>query len=488
MKNKPKSRRGSLTQHLTAYTISELAPLIEQGEVRSLEVTQAYLERITTYDPLLVSYATVTEQLALRMAQQADDLQANGTYTGPLHGIPLGLKDLFDVQGVPTTACSPALLDNIAQEDATVVQKLKAGTAVLLGKQTMGEWAMKADNSNPLSGTCRNPWNTDCDPGGSSGGSAVAVAAGLAAASLGTDSGGSTRIPAAFCGIVGFKPTLGRISNRGVIPLSWSLDTAGLFTRSVEDAALLLQQLAGFDPQDPYTSNMPVPDYRSTLKNGVRGWNIAFARAPFLNEDEQLQPDIAEAFEQALHVFERLGARLHEVEPPADSRVRSLNGLLLTCDAAAYHYERLQKQPEAYSDSVRESLTYGAAIASIEYARARHEQTRIRRSMQRFFADYDLLLTPTTPVVSPPLAETQAEKEQRAGLNCFTAAWNLTGLPALTLPCGFSKTGLPIGLQIVGNAWNEPRILCAATAYEQACEWSAQQPALHLPTTQEEEQ
>ena len=459
---------------LTELTLTEAAELIKTGKLSPVDLIEAHLMRIERLDPQLNCFITLTAQQALEQARQAEAAIHRGGYLGSLHGIPLAVKDLYESAGVRTTAGSTFFADYVPEEDCAAVQKLKAAGAVNLGKLNLHEIALGVTNNNPHYGACHNPWQLERSPGGSSGGSGAALAAGLCMGSLGTDTGGSIRIPASLSGIVGLKPTFGRVSVRGVIPLSWNLDHAGPMARRVRDAALLLQVIAGYDPADPYSVNVPVEDYVSGLEGGVRGWRVAMASDDFFQRADE---EVLAAVRLAAKVFSELGAQVEEVEVP-DGRAAALaNGLMTTSDAAAFHWERLETQPQGFGEDVLQRLQSGAGFSSTEYILARRDQTILRYQFERFFEDYDILLTATTPIPAPALEGPDAV-EQAGKLTRFTAPFNLTGLPALSLPCGFTREGLPVGLQIVGPPWAEARVLRAGYAYEQASEWHTRSPAL----------
>jgi len=462
---------------LSHLTLAEASDLLLRREISSHELAQATLKRIERLDPLLNSYITVTEETALRQARQADAaLQAaergQATLIGPLLGVPIGLKDLYETAGIRTTMGSTFFRENVPQEDAFVVQRLYEGGAVLVGKHNMHEIALGVTNVNPHYGPCRNPWNRARVTGGSSGGSAAALAAGLCLGALGSDTGGSIRIPAALCGVVGLKPTYGRVSVRGVMPLSWNLDHAGPMARRVLDVAILLQMIAGYDVDDPYCADVPADDYLAHLREGVRGWRVGLASDEFFR---QCEPDVLAAFQAAARVFEDLGANVEEIELRGARKAALANGLVTPTDASVLHRERLQSQPEGFGADVRLRLQNGAATALTDYILARQAQVILRRQLEWMFEDYDILLTPTTPVTAPRI-EGQDAIEQARRLTRFTAPFNLTGLPALSIPCGFDETGLPIGLQIIGPPWAEARVLRAGNAYEQATDWHTRVP------------
>jgi aspartyl-tRNA(Asn)/glutamyl-tRNA(Gln) amidotransferase subunit A len=458
---------------LTAFTITEATELLMARKISPVELTQAYLDRIAQVNPRLNSFITITADKALQQARQAEEQIQRGELHGPLQGIPLALKDLYETRGVRTTAGSKFFTDNFPSEDAVTVQKLESVGAILLGKLNMHEIALGVTNVNPHFGPCRNPWDTALITGGSSGGSGAALAAELCMGSLGSDTGGSIRIPASLCGVVGFKPTYGRVSLRGVIPLSWNLDHAGPMARRVRDAGLLLQAIAGYDAYDPYSANVFVDDYLDALDGGVRGWRVALADDEFFNA--QTDPEVHRLVHEAANVFSNLRASVEAVPFPQAREAAMANGLMTPSDAAAFHRQRLSEHPEYFGDDVRQRLQTGAAYTSTDYILARRTQTLLRHQFTQFFEKYDLLLTPTTVVPAPSIEGPDAVEQARM-LTRFTAPFNLTGLPALSLPCGFTRQGLPVGLQIVAPPWTEARILRAAYAFEQATEWHLRRP------------
>ncbi len=467
---------------LQQLTLAEAARKIQVKELSPRELALACAERIQSLDPLLDCFITRTLDTALEQARRAESEIRSGNYRGPLHGIPLAIKDLYETAGVRTTAGSRFFADYLPQEDAQVIQKLKNAGAVFLGKLNMHEIALGVTNVNPHYGPCHNPWSLERASGGSSGGSAAAVAAGLCMGSLGSDTGGSIRIPASLCGVVGLKPTYGRVSLRGVIPLSWNLDHAGPLARSVRDAAILLQAIAGYDAQDPASENVPVPDYLAGLEAGVRDWRIGLANDDFFTKSD---PQVWQAIQAAADVFRGLGAQVIPVELPEAHQAAQANGLMVQSDAAAFHQERLATRPEDFGTDVLQRLQSGAALTSSEYSQARRTQTLFRRRCEMLFETIDLLITPATPVTAPPIEGPDAVEQARR-LTRFTAPFNLAGLPALSLPAGFAGQGppeeieLPVGMQLVAPAWSETRLLCGAYAYEQATPWHQRQPQLPI--------
>jgi aspartyl-tRNA(Asn)/glutamyl-tRNA(Gln) amidotransferase subunit A len=459
---------------LNYLSLTEAAKSIRDQDLSPVELTRAYIDRINQFEPQLNCFITQTPQAALERARDAELEIKRGEYRGPLHGIPFALKDLFETQGIRTTAGSLFYTDWIPEEDGAVVQRLNSAGMVNLGKLNMHEIALGVTNNNPHYGACHNPWKLDRTPGGSSGGSGAALAAGMCMGALGSDTGGSIRIPAALCGVVGLKPTYGRVSLRGVVPLSWNLDHPGPMARRVSDVAVILQIIAGFDPEDPASLDVTVPDYLAQLEGSVRGWRVALAEDNFFSKAD---PEVLEAVRAAADVFASLGAHISQVEFPGAYEAAKSNGLMTTSDAAAFHYERLQAQREKFGVDVRQRLETGAAFTSGEYILARRTQTILRRQFEHFFDEFDLLLTATTPIAAPPLEGPDAV-EQASRLTRFTSPFNLTGLPAISLPCGFTGLGLPIGLQIITRPLGEAALLRAANAYEGASEWHLRRPDL----------
>jgi aspartyl-tRNA(Asn)/glutamyl-tRNA(Gln) amidotransferase subunit A len=463
---------GEVNMNLTQLTLSEASDLLHQRQISPLEMTRACLERIELLDGRLHCFITLTAISALEQARQAEADIRKGK-TGELRGIPLALKDMFETARVRTTAGSKIFTAFVPEKDAAAVEKLISAGAVMLGKLNLHEIALGVTNENPHYGDCLNPWDENHISGGSSGGAAAALAAGLCFGALGTDTGGSIRIPSSLCGVVGLKPTRGRVSLRGVIPLSWSLDHAGPMARRVRDVAILYKAIAGYDPGDPFSVKVPVKDVLTHLADGVQGWRVALARDSYFDDADA---DVLEAVQQAAVVFEGLGAQVSEVPFPGASEAAQFNALITQSEAAAFHHDRLASQPEDFGEDVLKRLRAGAAYTSFETILARAAQPVLRRQIERFFESYDILLTPTTPI-SAPLRGGDAVERARL-LTRFTAPFNLTGLPALSLPCGFAKNGLPVGLQIVSRPWADAEVLRVGQAYEQSTEWHLRQPGL----------
>lgn len=461
---------------LAALTLSQTAVYIQSGEISPLELTRAYLERIERLNPQLNCYLTVTSEQALDQASIAENEIRRGAYRGPLHGIPIGLKDLFDTAGILTTAGSRLFADRIPQQDAAVVTRLCQAGAILVGKHNLHEIALGVTNENPHFGDCRNPWDTARSPGGSSGGSAAALAAGLCLGAMGTDTGGSIRIPSALCGTVGLKPTFGRVSRRGLLPLSETLDHAGPMARRVADVAILLNAIAGYDPYDPYSARQEVEDFHARMQFELAGWQIALAGGEYF---ERAEPEIVAAVRNAAAQFEALGARVSRIELPLAHQASRANSLITTAEAAAHYQDTLLLQPEVFGPDVLQRLRQGQAAATTDYVRARQEQVALRQEFAELFQHYDLLLTPTTAIVAP-LRGTEDAVTRAKELLHDTSPFNLTGLPAISLPGGVTEQGLPIGLQIVAPHWAEARLLSAAYAYEQSTTWHQRWPELEV--------
>ncbi len=460
---------------LSAIDLFTALEQLRRREFSAVELTEACLRRIERLNPAINAFITVTPERARREAVQADALLAadpSRLAQFALPGMPVALKDLFETAGIRTTAGSKFFADHIPAEDAEVVRKLKLSGCVVLGKTNTHEVALGVTGVNPHFGAVKNPWDLTRVTGGSSSGSAAAVATGMCLAALGTDTGGSIRIPASLCGVVGLKPTYGRVSTRGVIPLSWNLDHVGPLTRTARDAAMMLAAMAGFDPHDPASADVPVEDDLVHLEEGVRGWRVALAAGEYV---EASDPQVLAGVAEAAQVFRDLGAQVEKVEIPWLADQALANGRMVQADGAAFHRERLAERPDRFGADVRQRLETGAALTSSEYALARRTQVEGRRRFEMFFQKFDILLLPTTPIPAPPIEGTQAVEAARR-LTRFTAPFNLAGLPALSLPCGFTGDAMPIGLQIVSKHWGEAKALQAGHAFEQATGWHKRRP------------
>jgi aspartyl-tRNA(Asn)/glutamyl-tRNA(Gln) amidotransferase subunit A len=461
---------------LCFLSITQLAEQIRKRTVSPVEVTRAYLGRIQTLDSKLNSYITVTAEHALQEAKAAEVQIRAGTYLGPLHGIPLAHKDIIATKSIKTTCASKVLKDQVPDYDATVIERFHAAGSVLLGKLNMNEFA--TITPSPYFGRVNNPWNVERTPGGSSSGSGVAVATGLCAGSLGTDTGGSIRIPAAFCGIVGLKATHGRISLFGVTPLSWSLDHVGPMTRTVQDTALMLQALAGYDARDLGSSDAPVSDYTAKLTGEIKGLRLGVPSRFF---PEYTDPEVKKAFDASVKVLAGLGAQVEEVTLPALDDVWPIAQVIMNGEANVWHEPYLQTQAEDYAPQVRKFLERGKPTLATDYVKAQRARAQFRQEMLAACANIDALLTPGE-LIPPPSHEARSvtingrEVSLMAALISATCLFNVTGQPALTVPCGFTTAGLPIALQIVGKPFDEATVLQVGHAYEAHTSWHERRP------------
>ncbi len=458
---------------LHELTLSEAAALVRARQVSPVELTRAMLARIERLDGKLTSYITVTADAALAAAEQAEQAARAGDER-PLLGVPLALKDLFDTAGIRTTGGAKILAERVPQQDATAVVRLRQAGAVLLGKLNMHEFAFGVSTANPHFGICRNPWDPSRIPGGSSGGSGAALAAGLCYGSLGSDTGGSIRIPAALCGITGLKPTYGRVSRAGMLPLSWSLDHAGPMARTVRDVALLITAIAGPDPADPAAATVPVPDFTAGLEDGVRGLRIGLPRAYFF---EQLDDDVARAVEAAVDVLRTEGAEVREVSVPHLDVAAAAFAPIISAEAAAYHQRWLRERPQDYGEDVRQRLFQGLLYPAVDYVNAQRARRRVLDGFLQALKEVDVLITPTVPVTAPPIPGPAVATPNP--LTRCTFPVNLTGLPALSLPCGVDRQGLPVGLQIIGRPFDEGTVLRVGHAYQTLTEWHKRRPPIY---------
>jgi aspartyl-tRNA(Asn)/glutamyl-tRNA(Gln) amidotransferase subunit A len=453
--------------NLASLPLHEQRDLVKNKEATASDLASACYRQIERLNPTLNAFITVIP---------SDEHEFPQAGSLPLMGIPIAVKDLYDTRGIRTTAGSKFFENNIPTEDAFVIQKIKKAGGMIIGKTNTHEIALGVTTNNPHFGACKNPWDITRTPGGSSGGSAVAVSTGMAMAALGTDTGGSIRIPAALCGVVGLKPTYGRVSLRGILPLSWNLDHAGPITRKVEDAALMLQVMGGYDEKDPSTVKTLPGDYSSHLRDGMDSRKIGLAVGSFI---EEADAEVLQAVHKAASLLKEQGASITEVNVDFLREAALANALITQADGAAFHHERLQQHPDWFGADVRQRLQSGAAFTSTEYILARRTQAETLRKLETLFESFDSLLLPTTPITAPVLEGENAIERARV-LTRFTAPFNLTGIPALSVPCGFSSENLPIGLQIVSRAWNESGVLRVGYAYQQSTEWHKRRPQISL--------
>jgi aspartyl-tRNA(Asn)/glutamyl-tRNA(Gln) amidotransferase subunit A len=453
-------------------TIVELAPRLRRKGVSPVEITRACLDRIEKLNPALNAFITVTAESALAEARAAEMEISRGEWRGPLHGIPIAIKDLIDTAGTRTTAASGLYQNRIPTEDADVVRRLRRAGAVILGKNNLHEFAYGGSSLVSFFGEVHNPWNKEHIAGGSSGGSAAAVAAGLCYAAIGTDTAGSIREPAALCGCVGIKPTYGRVSARGVIPLSWSLDHIGPLAASVGDAAAVLQAIAGYDPLDVCSADVPMSDYVSGLRDDAKTLRVGVPRAHF---NDELDDEVRAAMERALAVIGTLVADVRDVQIEVSS-----DRTVQAAESFAYHADYVARTPELYQPETLRRILSGANISAAEYISRRRELDVERRRAHDIFADVDLLVTPTMPIPAPAIGDLKKDpaalRPAELALLRNTRPFNVWGLPAISVPCGFTESGLPVGLQIAGPQWREDLVLRLAYAYEQATEWHKRSP------------
>ena len=465
---------------LATLTLKQASDLLRRRDVSPVELTEACLARIERHEPSINAFITVTREQALATARELEEEVRRGRRRGPLHGIPVALKDNIDTAGILTTAASGVFKDRVPAADADVAVRLKNAGVVLLGKLNLHEFALGGTSAVTYYEPVHNPWALDRVAGGSSGGSAAAIAADMCLGTLGTDTGGSIRIPASLCGIVGFKPTYGRVSNRGVIPMAWTLDHVGPMCKTVEDAALILAAIAGYDPLDPTSVDMPVPDYTRAIGMSTAKLRVGVARKPFF---DNLNAEVAKAVEAAIDVLRKLTAGVTEVEVPAAGNVADV----WNAEIYAYHEPWITKTPELYQPATRNLIQGAGKTSALTYARAKRHVDLVRRDIRRVFAGVDVLVTPTQRGVAQPIAPAQpAAAGGRGGAPAAgggggivnTAAFDIYGLPTISIPCGFSASGLPIGLQISGNHFAESTVLALAHAYEQATDWHRRRPSL----------
>jgi aspartyl-tRNA(Asn)/glutamyl-tRNA(Gln) amidotransferase subunit A len=452
-------------QDLAELTLAEASAAIRKKAVSAVDLTRSCLARINKLNPLLNAFITVTEAEALEEARELDAELASGRWRGALHGIPIAVKDLIDTAGIRTTAASAVFENRVPVEDAEVVCRLRDAGAVLLGKLNLHEFAFGGTSDVTHFGPVRNPWNPAFSPGGSSGGSGSAVAARMCFGAVGTDTAASIRTPAACCGIVGMKPTFGRVSTRGVIPLSWSLDHVGPMCRTVEDAALMLRAMAGFDPADRTTIQARVPAWHTAMRESPAKLRVGLPSRMYW---ETLDPEVERAATEAVTVLAEITAGIEDMQLPAVD-----NLTIAEAEAYAFHQPYLAQSGHLYSPQIRERLLAGGRIPAPDYIAAKREMERWRREIGQVFAEIDLIVTPTMPVKPVPVGTISD-----LALIRNTNAFNVFGLPTISVPCGFSSDGLPIGLQITGPHLDEGRVFQLARAYEQATGWYKQSPEL----------
>ena len=464
---------------LLELSLAQAADMVRSREISPVELVQASLNRIRATDDLLRSYITVFEEQALQVAKAAEIMAAAGHDLGPLHGIPIALKDNVALRGSRTTAGSKVLGNWLPQADATVAARLRRAGAIFIGKTNMHEFAWGGTSANPHYGAVRNPWNTERFPAGSSGGSGVAVAARSCYGAVGTDTGGSIRLPSAINGVVGIRPTYGRVSNHGIIPLAWSMDTAGPMTRTVQDCALMFGVMAGHDSHDPASAARPCPDYLAGLNDGVRGLRIGVVPGYFFHH---LQPPVHDAVRVALDTFRGLGAQLVDVD------IENIHGNIsaqLTIESAepsTYHQRWLRERPQDYGEDVRALLEVGELLLATHYLQAQRYRTLLRNEFLAAFRKVDVFVCPTLPFTATKLGATTVviengvEEDMLSAIMQFTGVPSLTGLPSMNVPCGFDPDGMPIGMQIIGRPFDEAALFRIGHAFQSVTQFHMRAP------------
>ena len=466
------------TLEICYMSAGDLSKLVQNKEISPVEIIEAHLTRIDATEPVLNSFITLLADEARGAALQAEkDIQA-GRYKGPLHGIPVALKDLYNTGGVRTTSGSRIFDNFIPTEDCTVAAKFQQAGAILVGKLNMHPFAYGPTGENLDYGHMHNPWNPEMVTGGSSGGSGSAAAAGQCTITTGSDTGGSIRIPAALCGIVGLKPTYGLVSRHGLTALSWSLDHPGPMTRTVEDAAITMNVIAGHDPKDVASAKVDIPDYTSALSGDIKGLRIGIVKEYF---ETPLDPQVRKAVMDAIGLLESMGAEVKEVSYPMFNQSQAISSTVLMSEATAYHRDLLEKDGHQIYEPVRQRLEAGLFISAAEYLRAQQARTIFDNQGRRLLDDVDLLAGPTEPVTAPRIMASKVMAgEQEVGvvgaLTQYTRPYNINGFPAISVPCGFSDENMPIGLQLAGKPFDELTVLRAAHAYEQATDWHTRRP------------
>ena len=465
---------------LIQLTVAQLGRRIQRKAVSPVEVAQAFLRRIDALEPRLNAFITLLADQALEAAHAAEAEILEGRYRGPFHGIPVGLKDLFWTKGVRTTSGSAVDGEFVPQEDSAVARRFSEAGAYCIGKTNMPEFAFDPTGRNPHYGPVHNPWDLERTTGGSSSGSAAAVATGAVPIAMGTDTGGSVRIPAALCGITGLKPTYGLISRYGVTPLSWTLDHVGPLARTVQDVALAMNVLVAHDPRDPGSARASPQDYTEGLDRGVSGLRIGVPREYVW---DIMDPEVESVFKSAMAQMETMGVTVEEISIPELDYTGPLSAALSTAEAAAYHRRRILAEGHRYDPVIRRRIEGGLFVSSATYLQGQRARSVMARKMREALGRVDLLATPATSIVAPLHTDEQVtvggqETTAREALLRQTRIFNLTGLPAITLPCGFSAGGLPIGLQLAGKPFDDATVLRAARAYQQATDWHLRRPPI----------
>ena len=466
---------------LHQLSLLEAADKVARKEVSPMELTDAVLKRIEYAEPKINAFITVLDDQARAAAKAHESMIRAGYYLGPLHGIPVALKDNLYTRGVRSTAGSKVLADFVPEDDATVVARLRAAGAVFVGKTNMHEFAWGGTTDNPHYGPTRNPWNPERFPAGSSGGSGAAVAARECFGAIGTDTGGSIRLPSAVNGVTGIRPTLGRVSNHNIVPLAWSMDTAGPMARTVADCATMFQVIAGHDPNDEASARVPVSNYLAQLQRGVKGIRIGIVPDYFFSH---LQQPVHDAVRGALKVLDGAQARVVEVEIANIHGNISAQLTIESAEPSTYHQEWLRTRPQDYGADVRTLLEVGEMLLATQYLQAQRYRTLLRHEFLEAFQQVDVFICPTLPFVATPVGamkvviEDGQEEDMLSAIMQYTGVPSLTGFPSMSVPCGFSPDGLPIGMQIIGKPFDESTIFRVGHAYQQLTNWHTREPGL----------
>jgi aspartyl-tRNA(Asn)/glutamyl-tRNA(Gln) amidotransferase subunit A len=468
------------SKDLCYLSAGELSRLIRKREVSPVEVVKAHLARVEALEPALNSFITLLPEQAMEEARVAEHEIESGQYRGPLHGIPIGLKDLFYVKGVRNTSGSKIFDHFIPDYDSTLALKLREAGAILLGKLNLHQFAYGPTGENPDYGNMHNPWDRERIPGGSSGGSASATASGQCTLAMGTDTGGSIRIPSALCGLVGLKPTYGRLSRYGMTVLSWSQDHPGPMTRTVEDCALVMNAVVGYDPRDPSSANMSIPDFTQSLTENIKGLRVGVPKEPF---EDPVDSEVEHFVRSAIELLSKLGATIHEMSWPMYHESKAISSTILMAEATAYHSQLMKRQGSRLDPKVRLRLEAGLLISAVDYLQAQRARRLFYQQSCDLFKKVDLLAGPTVPITACNIGTEEVQiGNTLLGviplLTQHTRPYNLNGFPAITVPCGFSRNGLPVGFQLAGKPFDEAMVLRAAFAYEQATEWHRRRPLI----------
>lgn len=460
-------------------SISEASLLISQKELKPTELVEAHLNRIEKTNSKLNAFVNVMRKEAIERANFVESEIQKGNYKGPLQGIPIGLKDLFNTKGVRTAAGSLVMADFMPPANSTVVNRLLEAGAIITGKLQMDEFAMGATSVNPHDGPAKNPWDLKRITGGSSGGSAAAVAARLSMGAMGSDTGGSIRVPATFCGIVGFKPTYGLVSRMGILPVSWSLDTVGPMTRTVRDTALILNAIAGHDPKDNSTTKQSIHDFSAKLDTGINGIRVGVLTEAF---SAVIEPEINEILRKAITILQDLGARVDDTSIPLTER-REFTSIIMLAEYASVHLKTYSNQMNKIGNQARKTIEDGLRVKGVDYVKAHQKRTRFNRDFDKIWKRFDVLVGPTERITAPTIEDASYSKlgepkKRFPALSSLVKLFNTTGSPAITVPCGFTSTGMPVGMQVVGRSMEDSRVLQVAQAYENVTKWHTLQPSI----------